>query len=341
MSENAYDKLIKKLESMPIGIGKIDGKTPESFIKLLKMLYTPEEAEIISNLEFFLEPVHKIAKKLAKNKEETLEILNNLADKGLIFRYRKKDKVKFSLFNAANIFDYPFLRNEPIEKMKTMAELAMDWFDNSLINEAFGAEKTGIYRVLPVEEKIEPTMEVMSYETVSGLIDSMSNLTIIPCVCRRRMELIDKKPCDYPTEKSCLTFGSTGKFFQEMNYGKSITKEEAKKLFKEYQENGLVLMTTNSQEKILVICACCKCCCVGLRGLLEFKKPAAVVGANFQVEVNKELCTGCGNCVERCVFGANQLIFDENLQKKISVVDLDKCLGCGLCTIKINKSTKI
>ncbi|MHA1784777.1 MAG: 4Fe-4S dicluster domain-containing protein [Candidatus Helarchaeota archaeon] len=322
-----YEKLAEKLDSMPIGVKGKSETFPKSFMELLQLMYTPEEAKIISNLEFFLEPVRKIARRINKTPKETEKILNELADKGLIFRYKKKNKLKFALFNSANLFDYPFLRSESPDKMKRMAELAMDWFDHEFVDEAFGGKKTGIYRVLPVEEDVKTGTEILSYETVAGLVDAMKDLTIIPCVCRKRMELSGRKICDHPTDESCITFGSTGLFFQERGYGRAISKEEAQDILKKYQKDGLVLMTTNSQEKILVLCACCSCCCVGLRGVLEFDKPAAVMGANFQIELNVDACVGCGNCVTRCVFKANTIVNNK------ARIDLDRCLGCGLCTI--------
>ncbi len=324
---NYYEILAKKLDEMPIGVKGSNKTYPKSFMELLKCMYAPEEVEIIANLEFFLEPVKKIAKRMNKNIEETEKIFNNLADKGLIFRYKKKNKLKFSLFNAANLFDYPFLGSGDPNKMKKMAELSLDWFDNDFIDEAFGGTKTGIYRVLPVEEEVQHGSEVVSYETIDGLLENLNDLTLIPCVCRKRMELTGKKKCSFPTEASCMTFGSTGLFFQERGYGKPINKKEASKLFKKYQKDGLVLMTSNSKEKIIVICACCDDCCVGLRGMIEFEKPAAVMSANFQIDFDASKCKQCGKCIDRCVFKANSMKDD-----KIDV-NLERCLGCGLCTI--------
>ena len=37
----------------------------------------------------------------------------------------------------------------------------------------------------------------------------------------------------------------------------------------------------------------------------------------------------CGICVDRCFFGALSIDEDEGR----SVVDPDKCIGCGVCTI--------
>ena len=60
---------------------------------------------------------------------------------------------------------------------------------------------------------------------------------------------------------------------------------------------------------------------------LEESSPVDIWATNFFAEVNHDLCTGCGTCVESCQTGAMTL--DE--AEAISVVDLNRCLGCGLC----------
>jgi MinD superfamily P-loop ATPase len=42
--------------------------------------------------------------------------------------------------------------------------------------------------------------------------------------------------------------------------------------------------------------------------------------------VDAELCIGCGDCVERCQFGALAVPDD------VCEVDYGRCVGCGVCT---------
>ena len=46
----------------------------------------------------------------------------------------------------------------------------------------------------------------------------------------------------------------------------------------------------------------------------------------WQVEVNKEKCEGCGECVEGCPGEVYELI-----NGKSEVVDIDECHGCHTC----------
>jgi len=60
---------------------------------------------------------------------------------------------------------------------------------------------------------------------------------------------------------------------------------------------------------------------------LGYGKQAIVLKQNsLKVNVNADLCIGCGNCVFYCPWGAPTLS-SPGLVK----VDLDKCHGCGLC----------
>jgi len=62
-----------------------------------------------------------------------------------------------------------------------------------------------------------------------------------------------------------------------------------------------------------------------LRGVAEFAIPTAIAHSDFRAIVEADTCTGCGDCVERCQFGALSVPED------VSVVNYDRCVGCGLC----------
>ncbi len=62
------------------------------------------------------------------------------------------------------------------------------------------------------------------------------------------------------------------------------------------------------------------------------------------IEVDKDLCVGCGECLQVCVFKGMELIDDK------AAIHPELCLGCGRCanicpndaiSIEINDSSRI
>lgn len=56
--------------------------------------------------------------------------------------------------------------------------------------------------------------------------------------------------------------------------------------------------------------------------------------SRYQSTVDPELCDGCQTCVERCIFGAIEMVRVPGSKKLKAYVDPDKCYGCGGCVIK-------
>ena len=53
--------------------------------------------------------------------------------------------------------------------------------------------------------------------------------------------------------------------------------------------------------------------------------------SRFTAEVDPDRCSGCGDCLRRCYFGALSLAGTED--GEVLVIDGDKCMGCGLCRV--------
>lgn len=62
-----------------------------------------------------------------------------------------------------------------------------------------------------------------------------------------------------------------------------------------------------------------------LRSVAEFSIPTAIASSDFVAVVDEDLCAGCGDCLERCQFGALAVPDD------VCTVDAGCCVGCGLC----------
>ncbi len=112
----------------------------------------------------------------------------------------------------------------------------------------------------------------------------------------------------------------------DMGIGRYLTKEEAFELLDKVQQAGLILQPENSQRPD-AICCCCGDCCVIFKMLSNHPRPVDMYVTNFYAQVNPDLCTGCGVCVEKCQLNALATV------DGVAEVNLERCIGCGNCVV--------
>jgi NAD-dependent dihydropyrimidine dehydrogenase PreA subunit len=133
------------------------------------------------------------------------------------------------------------------------------------------------------------------------------------------------KNCDKPVEV-CLLLDEEAKELIQRGRAEKITLERAKEVLDIADEAGLVHLTLYLPgQKIYAICSCCPCCCHDLQALIKYGKKFFVVKSDYTASVDLDKCIGCGICLERCVFNARKILEGK------SVVIKDNCYGCGLC----------
>jgi ferredoxin len=171
-----------------------------------------------------------------------------------------------------------------------------------------------------------PTGEIVSTERALNFIDAISRLDKVeiavgPCRCQ---ESLGQKKGTYIKDMVIL-YGAEA-YKRASNEYKDISSEEAKTLLKQLQEEGMIpafYACMKSKGWVFVICNCESEICFPFRahqvagGILH---PGPDI-----VSHSRDMCVGCGTCVERCHFGANTMV------DGICQVDLSKCYGCGLC----------
>jgi MinD superfamily P-loop ATPase len=75
----------------------------------------------------------------------------------------------------------------------------------------------------------------------------------------------------------------------------------------------------------LLLCSCCPCCCHTLGSLVRNGLHTEILTSKYISQDDPTLCNDCGDCVERCVFQAREMIAGR------LEFDSSKCFGCGLC----------
>lgn len=308
-----YKKLAKHLDDLPGGYPS----TPSGVeLRILKRLFTPQQAELALHLSVLPEEARVIALRAGIEVESARARLHEMAQAGLIMDQQVESKP--AKYQAAHfvigIWEFHVNSLDP-ELIRDVNEYIPYLFDHSWA-------KMPQLRTIPVSASIDATARVLPHEQAEKLLDQHDTFLVAPCICRREHRM-SGQGCDKP-EESCLLFGDAALFYHRNGLGRLIDREEMRELIRGADAAGLVLQPSNAKN-ISNICCCCGCCCQILKNLKRYPKPAELVSAPFTVRLDPSLCVACGVCEDRCQMDALSLGEDT------AELDADRCIGCGLC----------
>lgn len=320
-----YRKLQKHLDKLPIGFPATESGVE---LKILKFIFSPEEAQIAINLRFVPEPlktIYRRVKRFGITQEQLEEILKRMHKKGAIRITRIEESnghknLYQNWFLVVGMFEYQLGRmtKEFYENFERYMEEGF--------REEFMSTKINQLRTIPVEKSIEPQHNIATYDILRELIKEAENISVEDCICKKGKELLGNPCKQTKTREHCFTFNSSAINAVYRGYGRLISKEEALKIIERAQEDGLIIQPTNSQKPNYV-CCCCGCCCDLLINLKKLEKPWEFIYSNYLAEVDPDLCSGCKTCLRRCQMDAILIIDD------IASVNLERCIGCGNCVV--------
>ncbi len=309
-----YKQLARKLDQIPNGFPETKSGVE---LKILARLFTPEEAELACQLSLEPQPAKAIAEQLGRDERETHGVLKGMVRKGLIEFEKGQRVLCFKLMPF--IVGFYELQNAQIDE--EFARLFEAYYHEALFQ--MMTMKPSVQRVIPIEKTIPFNIEVMPYERVSTYIEEAKSWGVLNCICRVQKKLIGQG-CSHSLE-NCLAISSRPNAFKNTDAIRPITREEALEILVQADKEGLVHSTNNIQKGVAYICNCCTCSCGVLRGIVQYGNLNSVASSDFYAVVDKNLCTGCGTCVDRCQFNALRIEADA------CRVDRSCCFGCGLC----------
>ena len=314
MADEVYRKLAQRLDAIPNGFPATESGIE---LRLLAKIFAPEEAQLACVMRLTYEPVADIAARAGVESRSARRLLKDMARKGLIRFQVDERQLVFRLWPfVVGIYEAQLPRMD--EELALLFEEYVQETEGGLARDT-----PSVHRVIPVEEAIPFELEVFPYERATEIVEQAKSWAVRDCICRVQQRLIGKG-CEAPVE-SCMVFAPVEGAFDHSDVDRAIAKEEALQLLRETEEAGLVHSTGNYRDKHSYICNCCTCCCGILRGVAEFGIPTAVARSEFRAIVDEEVCVGCGDCVERCQFGAL------SVPDAVSLVNPVRCVGCGLC----------
>ena len=328
-ARSGYKKLQERLDRFPHGLVET-----ETMYKILSVMFTDEEARLLSQLPIGNFTIPFAMKRWDKTREETEQILDDMASRAVLLDVERYGERQYLLPPPMiGFFEFSMMRIGTHLDQKVLAELFYEYVcqEDEFVTTLMTME-TPLGRALVQEEAIEDnTLYVMDYEKASEIIKNAKKVGVSTCYCRHVKEHLGEA-CDAP-QRACLSISNSGdSSLIRHGYAEEISKEEALDILKMAKEHNLVQFAENVQKNVGFICNCCGCCCEVLSNAKKHGFTNAINSSNYICEINERKCIGCKLCVNVCPMDAIALVDSKQEGKKrIAVVDKEMCIGCGVC----------
>jgi formate hydrogenlyase subunit 6/NADH:ubiquinone oxidoreductase subunit I len=330
--KSGYSTFSERLNRFPQG-----APPSELLFKILKVLISEKEADLLSTLPIKPFTAKKAASIWKLSEAEAQKVLEELASRAILVDAEQKGEIRYTLPPPmAGFFEFSMMRYRKDIDQKQLAELFYQYMnvEEDFIRELFTNGETQLGRTFVHEPAIseDDALHVLDYERASEVIKTASHMGVGVCYCRHKMEHMDLA-CGAPMD-ICMTFNSSAASLIKSGFARSVDVAEGLDLLQEAYGNNLVQFGENVRERVNFICNCCGCCCEAMIAQRKFSALNPVHTTNFLPRVDRSRCTGCGKCVNVCPVEAMSLISaNDPHQPKRNRAELntDICLGCGIC----------
>lgn len=317
MTKDIFRQLQQQLDQYSMGFPATDSGVE---IEILKELFNEEDAGLFLHLTPRLETPEAIAGRLDRPVEAVAGQLDDMAERGLLFRSRKGDLVKYGAIPFVHgLFEFQVSTLKP--RLAGLVERYMEEGFHGAMTRGAAA----FLRTVPVQRTIEVLHHVAAYEDAAEILRKAGRVVVTDCICRKQKRLVGQG-CDKPLE-ACFMFGSMGRYYVDRGMGREVSADEAIGILTKAQEAGLVTQPATAQNPG-GMCNCCGDCCGVLTSLKRHPRPAEKVFSNYFAKVDPDLCIGCETCLERCQMDALRMNDGGTAE-----IDRDRCIGCGLCVV--------
>jgi Na+-translocating ferredoxin:NAD+ oxidoreductase RNF subunit RnfB len=322
MTENSYWKLAEYLNTMPLGFPRAASGVE---MKILRKLFSPDEARIASKMTPAYESPGQIAERLGEKAEELGGLLERMLSKGLTDGRGPRGGREYRIMPFLSIHG-----DLPLSKIdKEYVELFEEYLSESFV-ESMGKAGPPYIRAFPAEHAIPADHSARDFERVSKMVAEATHYVITDCACCGKRKLVGKD-CSRRAHR-CISLYNEEDFRPDIRIeyreGRRATREEVLNLLQTAEEEGFIHTGTNIQEGHSHICNCCPDCCPFLRMVRLDKSSCIIAPANYAAFIDPETCVACGVCAEeRCPVNAIEST------RETCMVNPLRCLGCGACVL--------
>ncbi len=347
----AYERLADAMDALPAGFTR----TPSGLeIRLLEIVFTPEEALIASTMSRTLETVAEIAERVPFSEEEVAVLLEGMIPRRMVRAdtvaletgVKGLGKVEAGPGGASEAESLKKYRLQPFlvgwyesylqERKPTSEEFARIY--EQYVVEGGGEKifnpRPGPQGVIPYRGSLKPEwLKREPHNDIDAHFLRHDRFLVIDCVCKKEKVYHDGHSCDMPIKRCGFVGMPPGVPLSE----NVLNREEAVKLWNELDAMGTMItegfygFTMGAEEPQFVGgCHCCGCCCWMSAARVDPKVTETVQRSNYRAAKDPEKCISCGECVRRCQFFAHT--FDKAVDTQ-PIYHRDRCVGCGACVM--------
>lgn len=295
-TDEIYSQLIKKIN--------YPNPKSERLLRIFRKLASPDEARLLLEL-----PAQQpdLARKLGVDEGTVKKMIRELTEKGVIITTAKgprmvRDATQFH--DATLASSEKWVDTELLDLWKDFYEA--EWFPT--LGNIPPDVNAQYIRVVPAWTAIEGSPELApeklrKEDNLKELAKGADLIAVVPCTCRRSV-----RRCNHELV-NCVVFNRGAEYAIGRGAGRQISVDEAMAIFARSEKAGLVhTWPFFASPKLNEVCNCCSDCCGIFDAALKFGTADRILEkAQVRANVDKELCNGCQDCVERCFFGAIEM----------------------------------
>jgi ferredoxin len=322
----------------------------KSFRKMLEAIITQEEAELLMEMTTPV-TVPELAKKLKVDEKSLAARLDNFFKRGLIARgqtqYHFKRGLHFYFAGIPASEEYA-----PSDEYRKWRKIWEDENPNREVKDwVVWYKKTGnpIHRVYPSRLAILANPEIKKeqllwHEDVEQIFRRAEIIIAGPCGCRSGgtgmmsgKVVAHSVRCNHPIW-NCFQFSKEvlELSLKRGNEMRVYSVEQALEKSDEAERAGLIHEgPANAAIMPGILCNCASDCCtmLGMSQSCGEDIHMLYTPSRFLAVIDQEKCNGCQTCVERCSFGAVDMVKVPGSKKMKAQINTEKCMGCGVCVV--------
>lgn len=309
---------------------------------ILEYLMTPDEAEMVAALPG---TPQEVADKTGVDIKRVQDTLDSLFYKGVVFPrgdFRRREYYRFARsigqFHDATMASFELDPKEHTDFYR----MWYDFDDEEMyphFAEGMRQRPRPFQRIVPAYAAIKDLPGVLPYENYPEILKAQELIAVTPCSCRYCTDSVGEacQVHDEVADAVCFQFNRGADYVITRGSGKEVSIDEALELNEKAEQNGLLHMWANAAVMTgpKVSCQCCTDCCMEAAPANQHGVPLGDVWekSRYEAYVNQDSCTGCQVCVDRCPFGAIDMVRPEGSKKYKAIVDPEACFGCGVCVV--------